>query len=159
VLGASESTAPLWRVAGLRAGLVIGEEAVLDVDAFSLSSRRMRNVRQAVNRTHNSGIKVSIGPLTHEEAERLRPILDPWLDGARERGFSMNLDHILTPRPDTLVAVAQDADGDPVAFARFALAAEGRVITLDVAPRGQTASNGVAERLIVEMLEYGKAHG
>jgi lysyl-tRNA synthetase class 2 len=151
--------ARLWRAAGLHGGLVVGEEAVVNVEQFSLGSRRMRNVRQAVNRTHNAGVKVTIGELTAAEAEALQPILNDWLDGARERGFAMNLDKILTPRSGTLVAIAYAATGEPIAFARFALAAEGRVITLDVAPRGQNASNGVAERLIVEMVEYAKAHG
>jgi lysylphosphatidylglycerol synthetase-like protein (DUF2156 family) len=159
VLGASDEMSRLWRAAGLHGGLVVGEEAVLDVDQFSLSSRRMRNLRQAVNRTRNAGVKVTVGELTPTEAEALRPILADWLGGSHERGFAMNLDKILTPRPGTLVAIAYASTGEPMAFARFGVAAEGRVITLDVAPRGHNASNGVAERLIVEMVGYAKAHG
>jgi lysyl-tRNA synthetase class 2 len=158
VLGASDEMRTVWHDAGLR-GMRIGEEAVVDAEAFSLASRRMRNVRQAVNRTHNAGVKVTIRELSAEDAEDLRPILDEWLGGTRERGFAMNLDKILTPRPDCLIATAYSPEGEPVAFARFALAADGQVITLDVAPRGSSASNGVAERLIVEMVEYAKAHG
>ncbi len=158
VLGASDEMRSVWSQAGLR-GMRVGEEAVVDLEAFTLTSRRMRNVRQAVNRTHNAGVRVTIGRLTEAEAERLRPVLDQWLNGSRERGFAMNLDRILMPNPDCLVATAYGPDGDPVAFARFALAAEGRVVTLDVAPRGTDATNGVAERLIVEMVEYAKAHG
>src|SRR5262249_41638584 len=45
VLGAGTAAAGHWRRAGLRHGVVIGDEAVLDVTAFSLASRRMRNVR------------------------------------------------------------------------------------------------------------------
>ena len=137
----------------------IGEEAIVDTEAFTLSSRRMRNVRQAVNRTHNAGVKVTISELSAQDAADLQPILDDWLRGAQERGFAMNLDKILTPRPDCLIATAYSSDGEPVAFARFAVAADGQVITLDVAPRGNAATNGVAERLIVEMVEYAKAHG
>jgi lysylphosphatidylglycerol synthetase-like protein (DUF2156 family) len=158
VLGASDAMVPLWRDAGLR-GMRIGDEAVLPVGTWSLESRRMRNVRQAVNRTHNAGIRVTIGPLTEDHAAVLRPIVHHWLGGHAERGFAMNLDAILTPRPDCLVATAYDRAGHPVAFARFAWCAGGTALTLDVAPRGAGAPNGVAERMIVEMVDYARRRG
>ena len=46
-----------------------------------------------------------------------------------------------------------------MAFARFAVAADGGVYTLDVAPRGRNAPNGVAERMIIEIVEYAREHG
>jgi lysylphosphatidylglycerol synthetase-like protein (DUF2156 family) len=158
VLGASDDVATLWRHYGLH-GLHIGDEAVLAVDEFSLASRRMRNVRQAVNRTRNAGITVTIGPLTADLITDLRPVLDQWLDGRRERGFAMNLDAILQPRPDCLFAVAYAAGGEAVAFARFAVCADGSIYTLDVAPRGILAPNGVAERMIVDVVDYARSHG
>jgi lysyl-tRNA synthetase class 2 len=158
VLGASDQMAPLWRQYGMR-GLHIGDEAVLAVDDFSLASRRMRNVRQAVNRTRNAGVAVTIGPLTSDLAAELRPVLDQWLGGRRERGFAMNLDSILEPRPDCLFAVAYAPGGEAVAFARFAVCGDGSIYTLDVAPRAVLAPNGVAERMIVEVVDYARAHG
>ncbi len=158
VLGASDAMTQLWRELGLR-GMHIGDEAVLDVHDFSLESRRMRNLRQAVNRTRNAGVTVTIGRLTAEQSIQLRPILDEWLHGERERGFAMNLDAILTPRPDCLVATAYTRTGEPVAFARFAVAADGAVYTLDVAPRGRNAPNGVAERMIIEIVDYARTQG
>lgn len=158
VLGASDPMRARWARHGLR-GVVIGDEAVIHPPTFSLASRRMRNVRQAAARTRNAGVAVEIGPLTERLAASLRPVLDDWLAGRRERGFAMNLDRILTPRADCLVAVATLPSGEPVAFARFAVCAGGRTLTLDVAPRRRQAPNGVVERLIVEMVAYGAAHG
>jgi len=155
VLGAS---GPAWAEQRLP-GLTFGDEAVLDVAAFSLGSRRMRNVRQAVQRTHNAGVKVTIGPLTNELAGELHPVLAAWLGGNIERGFAMNLDTLLLPRPDCVVAVARDGRGEAVAFARFAVCAGGRILTLDVAPRRRDAPNGVVERLVVEVVEHGRATG
>jgi len=159
VLGADAATALRWRGAGVGRGFEIGAEAVLDVATFSMTSRRMRNLRQAVRRAGNAGVRVTIGPLEEGLAARLAPILRDWLRGRGERGFAMNLDQLLAPQPDTLVAVAWDAAGEPRAFARFASVAGGRVLSLDVAPRGRSAPNGVVERLIVEMVGYGRAHG
>lgn len=156
VLGAS--ALPDWGRYGLHR-VPIGDEAVLDVAAFSLASRRMRNVRQAVQRTRNAGVRVRLGRLDGELAEQLRPILDDWLDGHAERGFAMNLDRILTPRPDCLFAVAYGRDGRPEAFARFAICGAGQILTLDVAPRRSGATNGVVERLVVEAVAYAREHG
>jgi lysyl-tRNA synthetase class 2 len=159
VLGAASATGDVWRRAGVRRAVEIGDEAVLDVATFSLATRRMRNVRQAVQRARNTGVQVRIGALEPALVPRLVPILRDWLHGRAERGFAMNLDRILMPRDDVVVAVAYDGAGEPQAFARFALVAGGRALSLDVAPRGRTAPNGVVERLIVEAVGYAREHG
>jgi lysylphosphatidylglycerol synthetase-like protein (DUF2156 family) len=158
VLGAGAPMLAHWRRHGMR-GLVVGDEAILHPATFSLASRRMRNVRQAVARTRNAGVTVTVGQLTADRAEALRPVLDAWLAGRRERGFAMNLDQLLAPRADCLVASAHLPSGEPVAFARFAVCAGGRVLTLDVAPRRGDAPNGVVERLIVEVVEHARGTG
>jgi lysylphosphatidylglycerol synthetase-like protein (DUF2156 family) len=159
VMGASTSIGDRWRARGVRRRVVIGDEAVLDVTAFSLTSRAMRNVRQAVRRTHNAGVTVHIGQLRPAQVACLEPVLRDWLGGRHERGFSMNLDGLLVPRPDCLVAVAYDRAGIAQGFARFAIFSAGRGLTLDVAPRRHDAPNGVVERLIVDVVEYGRACG
>jgi lysylphosphatidylglycerol synthetase-like protein (DUF2156 family) len=159
VLGASDATVHRWRAYGLRRRVPFGDEAVLDVATFTLHSRRMRNVRQAVQRTRNAGVTVHIGQSDAGRLSGLEPVLHDWLRGRPERGFAMNLDRILQPRPDCLVAVARDRSGAPQAFARFASCAAGRVLTLDVAPRRTDAPNGVVERLVVEVIAYGRRHG
>jgi lysyl-tRNA synthetase class 2 len=159
VLGAASASGALWRRSGVRRAVEIGDEAVLDVATFSLATRRMRNLRQAVGRAHNMGVRVELGPLDPALVPRLAPILHDWLRGRAERGFAMNLDRILVPRDDVLVAVAYDADGEPQAFARFARVAGGRALSLDVAPRRRDAPNGIVEQLIVATVDYGREHG
>jgi lysyl-tRNA synthetase, class II len=158
VLGATDQAAAQWRRHRLR-GVVIGDEAVLDVDSFSLETRRMRNVRQAVSRTHNAGLSVDFGPPTADLERELRPVLEAWLSGRQLRGFSMNLDEMLADRTDTVIFSARTAGGEPVAFARFIRCAGGQTLTLDVAPRGPNAPNGAVERLIVEAVAYARAAG
>jgi lysyl-tRNA synthetase class 2 len=152
------ATGELWRAAGVRRAVEIGDEAVLDVASFTAAGRAMRNVRQAARRADNAGVRVEIGPLDPLLVPALDVVLRDWLRGRSERGFAMNLDALLTPRGDVLLAVARDAGGEPVAFARFAVAASGRILTLDVAPRRRDAPNGVVERMILEMIGYARAH-
>jgi lysylphosphatidylglycerol synthetase-like protein (DUF2156 family) len=159
VLGADVELGDLWRRAGVRRAVEIGAEAVLDVATFSLSSRRMRNVRQAVSRARNAGVRVTIGPLDPTLTPRLEVVLSDWLRGRGERGFAMNLDAVLSPRSDVVFAVAWDAQDRPVAFARFAVAAAGRILSLDVAPRRRDAPNGVVESLFVAMVAHARSIG
>lgn len=158
-LGADAALGDVWRRAGLRRGFEIGAEAVLDVAAFSLSGRRMRNVRQAVRRAGNAGVRVTVGPLDPSLIPRLDAVLSDWLRGRAERGFAMNLDAILVPRADIVFAVAWDAGGEPVGFARFAVAAGGRILSLDVAPRRRDAPNGVVESLVVATVAHARSMG
>jgi Uncharacterized conserved protein len=59
VLGVSEECLALYRTIGLRA-LYHGDEAVVDVDAFSLDGRSIRKVRQSVHRLERAGFVVRV---------------------------------------------------------------------------------------------------
>ena len=60
VAAASEIGAEVWiRETGMNA-LEIGDEAIVDVDTFTLEGRTMRNVRQMVNRITRQGYTTQI---------------------------------------------------------------------------------------------------
>ena len=161
-------------------GFGIGDEVIIDVPSFSLSGRAMRNVRQAIRRTENAGIWVSVIPereLTPELSAQLRRIHRAWLGKGtrrrprpdadmipqgREHGFAMNLDKMAEGQhPDSLFVIAFAADGYAVSFQRYLVAAEAGpepALTLDVMPRHRIAPNGVNERLIAEAIAYAAAH-
>jgi lysyl-tRNA synthetase class 2 len=162
VVGAGAEAVALWRSHGLRP-IGIGDEAVLEVARFDLATRRMRNVRQAVSRTHNCGVTTwayLASEMPEQVRAELRAVARAWLGRAGERGFSMNLDDLVDGRrPECLVVVARDRDGRPVGFQRYALCAAGRTLTLDAMPRMRGAPNGVNERLIVDTVGYAREHG
>jgi lysyl-tRNA synthetase, class II len=167
VLAAREQLLPVWRRHGLR-GIGIGDEVMIDVAAFSLDGRAMRNVRQAVRRTEKAGITTRIvreSRLTSELADQLLAIHQRWLKGRAEHGFAMNLDAITAGRhPDALLIVAFDAAGTAIGFQRYhpvgALGPVGATaLSLDVMPRDPAAPNGVNERLIVDLVAHARADG
>jgi lysyl-tRNA synthetase class 2 len=143
--------------------IYIGDEAVVDVPAFSLEGRRMRNVRQAVSRTRNAGVTVRVcreGELGPELVEALLAIATVDNGRAAERGFSMGLDALLSGRDrDLVVVICFDRVGAPVAFQRYAPFGEARGLSLDAMRRLPGAPNGVNERMIVEAIEWGRPHG
>ncbi len=158
-LAVREDIAPLWRRHGMRT-VGIGDEVLLDVDGFALSGREMRNVRQAVRRTHNLGVTTTVvreGGLTAAERAELARLSARWRGGAPERGFSMILDGLLTGRhPDCLLVVARDAAGRVAGFQRYAPC--GEALSLDTMRRDRDGVNGLNERMIVDLVAYARAH-
>ncbi|MEO9222095.1 MAG: phosphatidylglycerol lysyltransferase domain-containing protein [Mycobacteriaceae bacterium] len=162
VLAASESCVPLWQRHHLRA-IPIGRDVVIDIESFTLTGRRFRNLRQGVQRTRNVGVTTEViaeAELDRETRAELMAIVDVAHGGHQNRGFSMILDHLLDGRhPGVLIAMARDNHGTAVAFHRYASADGGRMLTLDVPWRLPEAPNGVDERLSVDMVAYGREHG
>ena len=167
VLAGGERHVGLWRrqtVGQPTLAVPIGRDVVVDVGHFTLRGRRYRNLRQAVQRTHNCGVTTEVvdeqgldGALIAELTE----VLYAAHRAARsERGFCMNLDGALQGRfPGIKLAIARDRFGRLVAFHRYATAGEGSEVSLDVPFRRPDAPNGVDERLSVDMIaEAKKAH-
>jgi len=147
--------------AGLRAQY-LGDEAIVDVAAFTLTGRSMRDVRQAVNRTANWGVTTEFhreGELDAGLRRALLGIAQRGRRGAPERGYSMALDGLLSGRDrDCLVAVARDAAGTPFAFQRYVPCRAGTGLSLDAMRRDDVGPNGVNERLIVDTIDWARAH-
>jgi lysyl-tRNA synthetase class 2 len=168
VLAAREQLLPVWRRHGLR-GIGIGDEVMIDIPAFSLEGRSIRNVRQAVRRTEKAGITTKLMRETRLEpelADQLLAIHQRWLRGRAEHGFAMNLDAITAGRhPDAVLIIAFDAEGRAVGFQRYHPVGGGdaggtpTALSLDVMPRDPAAPNGVNERLIVDLVESARAAG
>ncbi len=162
VIGARADRLTLYESTGLRARY-LGDEAIIDVDQFTLDGRRMRPVRQAFNRTKNFGLTGEIhreGGLEPTLRRALIGISDRHLAGAPERGFSMALDGLLTGRDaDSLIAVCRDAEGTPIAFQRYVACKAGSGLSLDAMRRDAVGPNGVNERLIVETVMWAGEHG
>jgi lysylphosphatidylglycerol synthetase-like protein (DUF2156 family) len=168
VVGCSEQRLSLWTdpaVLGqsLRA-IPIGRDVVVDVSRFDMVGRKFRNLRQAVKRTHNSGITTEIvaeQELDDKQLAELTDVVRASPSGAHiDRGFYMNLDGVLEGRfPGILLIIARDASGQVQGFHRYATAGGGSDITLDVPWRRREAPNGIDERLSIDMIAAAKDAG
>ena len=163
VLGAGERCMPLWQAQAGGRAVPIGRDVVIDVDAFAMDGRSFRNLRQAVSRTHNLGIKTEIeweAALSESTRADLMSIVDEWHAGHQNRGFSMILDHLLDGRhPGMLVVIARDSRGKAVGFQRYGTSAAGRELSIDVPWRTLDAPNGVDERMTIDLIGYAKDAG
>jgi len=154
VIGCSERAGVIWcRETGFSA-LELGDEAVVDVAAFSLDGRPMRNVRQMVKRIERAGYTTEVLRAgTVSEGERRRALVDAeaWRGTETERGFSMALGRLVDPVDPDCVFVAARQDGVMRAFLQFVpWGHEG--MSLDLMRRDRNAEAGVNELLIVDAL-------
>jgi lysyl-tRNA synthetase class 2 len=151
-LAVRESDAALYRDRGLHV-LYLGDEAILHCEGFSLGGRKMKAVREAVNRV---GRDHAFELLREDEASpelvaQLNEISEMWRQGAPERGFTMELgEDVVGELHDFVLAVARGADGAPAGFLRFvpAYSADDMGYSLDLMRRKPDAVNGLTEFLI-----------
>lgn len=161
-LGVRADHAPVWQRHRLNV-ISIGDEVLLDINAFTLIGRRMLNVRQTVAHTLKVGVTTEIwreGDLSTELRMQLEDLSKRWLHGQQERGFSMILDGLLTgAHPDCLLIVARDKDKNPVGFQRYAACRAGKALSLDVMRRDRAGPSGLNERMIVDLVAHVRAQG
>jgi lysylphosphatidylglycerol synthetase-like protein (DUF2156 family) len=161
VLGCGEQWLGLWRnhatIGQSLRPVPIGRDVVIDVCRFNMAGRKYRNLRQAVQRTHNVGITTEVvaeQQLDNTLADELAEVLYASHRGARvQRGFSMILDHALEGLyPGVKLIIARDDHGRVQGFQRYATSGGGTDVTLDVPWRRPGAPNGIDERLSVDMI-------
>lgn len=162
IVGVRGDRVSRYEALGLRT-LYVGDEAVVPVAGFSLTGRRMRNVRQAVARTRRAGVRTSIcreNELSRHLRRELLAVAAAQRGSAREFGFSMTLGDLLSGECSRcLVVVARDATGRPVAFQRYLTCRAGTALSLDVMRRLPAAPNGVNERMIVDVVDWAAERG
>jgi lysyl-tRNA synthetase, class II len=161
VVAASEEGAIAYKRAGLDS-LELGDEAVLELDEFSLDGRSMRGVRQAVNRVHRSGYTLDVrrqSQLSAEEISEVCSTAEALRGEDVERGFSMALGRLGDPRdPELVIARARDADGRLVAVLGFVpWGTDG--LSLDLMRRANDTENGTVEFVVVGVAEQVRALG
>ncbi len=154
VLGCSERAATVWSRYGLDV-LELGDEAVVNVDEFTLEGRRMRGVRQAVARVRRGDYeaKVHRAPsLSADEHATLTELADSWRGTDSERGFSMALSRLADADDAGCVLVTAEQDGVVRGMLQFVPWGDDG-LSLDLMRRdGAVTDNGLNEFMITELL-------
>jgi lysyl-tRNA synthetase class 2 len=153
VMGCSEQGGILYQRNGLSV-LEIGDEAVVEVEEFSLMGRPMRNVRQAVQRVARAGYSANIRRLrdiSPDEITEIARAANLWREGSTERGFSMALGRFGDERDGDCVVVTASQDGALKALLNFVpWGPDG--LSLDLMRRDRSAENGLNDFLIASLL-------
>jgi lysylphosphatidylglycerol synthetase-like protein (DUF2156 family) len=163
IMGASEQWLPVYRSMGMH-DIYIGDEAVVDVQEFSLAGGHMKGLRQAYNRIAKYGYTVSFhdpGRLDRATAAQLAGLMSQSRRGEFERGFSMVLGRIFDPRDEDLILCMVTApNGDPAAMCQFVPARGIGGYSLDLMRRDRGEHpNGLMDFALVSTIEHLRALG
>lgn len=152
----------LYQSAGLHM-LKIGEDAVIDVQNFTLKGGAMANVRSSAKRAEKDGLEVVFyrGQVTDaSQRAQMEHISHTWLasKGGSEMGFSMG--HF-DPQGDEeqLTALAVDKENKVHAFVTFVPIYGRNGWGLDLMRRAPQPAPGTMELLLARSLEYMKTAG
>ena len=163
VMGAGEDWLPVYRDSGMH-NIYLGDEAVVQVQSFSLSGGTMKGLRQAHNRIQKYGYTVTFHDPSRLDAElsaELAALMSLSRQGEHERGFSMMLGRVFDPR-DTglLLTVVRGPDGEAAAMCQFVPAPGINGYSLDLMRRDPADHpNGLLDFALVSTIEHLKADG
>jgi lysyl-tRNA synthetase class 2 len=161
VIGCGEHGATVFkRECGLSA-LEMGDEAIIDVDGFTLDGRSMRGVRQACAHTARAGYTVQVRrarDIDQGEFATVAAAAEAWRGDSVERGFSMALSRLGDPSdPDCVLATACHGAALQGLLHFVPWGADG--LSLDLMRRDRDADNGLNELMIAKVLMASPALG
>jgi phosphatidylglycerol lysyltransferase len=139
----------------------LGEEARVDLTAFTLEGGRSRRYRQVLRNLEKAGANFRVVCREHVSPmlERLRIVSDDWLKGkpGGEKGFSLGFfdADYLSRFP---VAVIERGD-DVLAFANLWAGSDHVELSVDLMRFRHDAPEDVMEGLLVHVMTWGKAQG
>ncbi|MBV8217202.1 MAG: DUF2156 domain-containing protein [Solirubrobacterales bacterium] len=161
-LGASERLCPLYEELGLHS-IYLGDEAVVELDRFSLEGRPIRKVRQSVTRLSKAGYEAELHDLRaldQDTIERVEEVVELGRQGAPERGFSMAMDSLQGQHDhETLVVLARDETGAIRGVLHFVPCYGRAAVSLSFMRRDPDTPNGLTEFLVVRAIELLRERG
>ena len=144
--------------------IYLGDEAVVDLQAFSLQGGKMKSLRQACSRIERNGYTAEfLDPATIDPARvpALVELMGLNRRGEGERGFSMMLGRLFDPK-DTglLLTIVSDASGRPAAMCQFVPSPAINGYSLDLMRRDPGEHpNGLLDFALCATIEHLKGLG
>lgn len=143
--------------------LKLGEEALVSLKEFSLDGKGRKGLRYYYNRSLKSNpLTFAIEPPERFEAilPELREISDQWLagKGIREKGYSLGYFDPAYLR-NFPTAVLRDAGGRIQSFANVWANSAKEELSVDLMRYREPGGTGTMERLMIDLMLWGKAEG
>lgn len=156
----SENNLPIYE--GLKKNkLMIGQEAIVDIAAFSLEGRDRKSLRNGLNSLNKNGYTAVVKEPPHDEQflAELRKVSDEWLNVEKtESVFSQGMFLASELQHQTVIYI-QNKDGEVVAFLNVIPDYVPEECTYDLIRKKADSPPAAMDALIVRMIEYGRAAG
>ncbi|MFJ8066958.1 bifunctional lysylphosphatidylglycerol flippase/synthetase MprF [Psychrobacillus sp. NPDC096426] len=136
----------------------LGEEALVNLPSFDLVGKKMKNLRANKNKLEREGYRFQViqPPHSDEFLAKLKPISDDWLEGRKEKGFSLGWFNpsYLQSVP---IALVTDEAAQIVAFCNIIPAYDGdKVVSVDLMRYGSNAPNATMDYMFIKLFEWYK---
>ena len=141
--------------------LLIGQEAILEIEKFSLEGRDKKSLRNGLNSLQKKGFVTTImkAPLSAELVAEMKLVSDEWLQGynKKELAFSQGMFSSKIATHD--VIVVRDAEQKLKAFLDIIPDFAPDEVTYDLIRKTMDAPGGCMDALIIELTNYAKQKG
>ncbi|MBW4593234.1 MAG: DUF2156 domain-containing protein [Brasilonema angustatum HA4187-MV1] len=137
----------------------IGEEAIVDLQSFTLQGKAGKNLRTAMNRMTKLGYEVKFyqPPIADKLLHKIKPVSDEWLQLVQgsEKKFSLGWFDEAYLRDSEIVTV-QSSDGEIIAFTNIVLEYQLNEVTNDMMRHRKSIENGTMDFLFISMFQHYK---
>ncbi|WP_300347491.1 bifunctional lysylphosphatidylglycerol flippase/synthetase MprF [Clostridium sp.] len=138
----------------------IGEEAKVYVKEFKVVGNKMKSLKTSRSKVTKEGYTFHMvePPFSKEFLDSLREISDEWLDGRKEKGFSVGFfdENYLNKAP---IAILKDRDGEIKAFTNIMYMYDDESFSVDLMRFSKNTPRGVMDFMFINLIEYGKEKG
>ena len=148
-----------YRSAGFKA-LKIGEEALVDLQSFTLKGSEMKPIRNSVSKLERLGYRCQLSQPPHDAVllDRLQQISDEWLEGRKEMKYSLGWFERGYLNTTSILSV-QDAQGQVVAFANLVDEYQNRELAVDLMRHQHELPAGTMDYLFASLLQTAQQMG
>ena len=148
----------MYRSLGMKS-LYLGQEAIVDLQVFTLQGGDKKSMRNALNKVNERGFKARIvePPLKEGLIQKIKSVSDEWLleTERRELVFSQGMFRWEEIKNQT-VLVVEDAEEKVIAFLNIIPDYAKDEGTYDLIRKTSDAPNGVMDFMLVELFNYFK---
>ncbi|MBJ7881718.1 phosphatidylglycerol lysyltransferase domain-containing protein [Gelidibacter salicanalis] len=142
--------------------LLLGEDAFVNLETFSLEGRNAKPLRNAINKLKKKGFYLNVNhpPQTDAFLKSLKSVSDSWLQDMdrKELCFSQGVFSESELRTQTLLTI-ENANSNCVAFINVVESSVKGQVNFDLMRKIADAHSGTMDFLIAEMLQYYKTQG
>lgn len=133
-----------------------GERAHVFLPDFTLSGKKMKGQRSSFNKVLKEGYQFDVlkPPFSPKTMSELKAISDEWLNGRKEKGFSLGFfsEEYLQRAP---IAVIKNSEEEIVAFANFMPTYTDDIGTIDLMRHSpEKAPSGTMDFLFINLFQY-----
>jgi phosphatidylglycerol lysyltransferase len=156
-----ESSLDFYRAMG-RKFIPIGEEAVLNLNTFTMDGGKMKTTRSAVNRLTGEGyeLKVYKAPIKQGLLQKLEKVSEEWLKdlNQKEVAFTQGVFDTSILKEQTILTI-EDQEEKVYAFLNLVPDYAPGEATYDLIRKIDEAPNGILDMLLAKTFLYLKAEG